>query len=168
VTFLVDANVLSEATKPAPDPKVLAWLRANEAELVVDPMILGEIRSGIDRMPPGQRRKRFELWFSEGIENLACLPIDAATGIRWAQLLAKLHAFGRTMPLKDSLIAATALVHDLTVATRNLRDFRQAGVKVFDPFASSENARRLGKACVRAGNFVQFYLFEVYRPADNR
>jgi predicted nucleic acid-binding protein len=135
VTFLVDANVLCEATKPAPELKVLEWLRANEAELAVDPIILGEIRSGIDRMPRGQRRKRFELWFAEGVENLVCLPIDAATGIRWAQLLAKLRAAGRGMPFKDSLIAATALAHGLTVATRNIRDFRQAGVKVFDPFA---------------------------------
>ena len=133
--YLVDANVLSEATKPSPELKVLEWLRANEAELAVDSIILGEIRFGIDRMPPGQRRKRLERWFAEGIENLVCLPMDAATGIRWAQLLARLRASGRAMPLKDSLIAATSLAHGLTVATRNTRDFQQAGVKVFDPFA---------------------------------
>jgi len=135
VTYLVDANVLSEATKLSPDLKVLEWLRANEAELTVDPIILGEIRFGIDCMPAGRRRKRFELWFAEGVENLVCMPINALTGIRWAQLLAKLHASGNAMPFKDSLIAATALVHGLTVATRNVRDFRQAGVRVFDPFA---------------------------------
>jgi predicted nucleic acid-binding protein len=135
VTYLVDANVLSEATKPSPELKVLEWLRANEAELAVDPIILGEIRFGIDRMPPGQRRKRLELWFAEGVENLVCLPIDAATGIRWAQLIARLRTSGRVMPFKDSLIAATALAHGLTVATRNTRDFQQAGVKVLDPFA---------------------------------
>jgi predicted nucleic acid-binding protein len=135
VTYLVDANVLSEATKPSPELKVLDWLRANEAELAVDPIILGEIRFGIDRMPPGPRRKRLELWFAEGVVNLVCLPLDAATGIRWAQLLAKLRASGSAMPFKDSLIAATALVHGLTIATRNSRDFQRAGVKVFDPFA---------------------------------
>ena len=86
-------------------------------------------------MPPGQRRKRLERWFAEGIESLFCLPMDVATGIRWAQLLARLRASVRAMPLKDSLIAATALAHGLTVATRNTRDFQQAGVKVFDPFA---------------------------------
>ena len=135
MTYLVNANVLSEATKASPELKVLEWLRANEAELAVDPIILGEIRFGIDRMPPGRRRKRFELWFAEGVENLVCLPIEAATGIRWARLLASLHASGSAMPFKDSLIAATALVHGLTVATRNIRDFRQAGVKIFNPFA---------------------------------
>jgi predicted nucleic acid-binding protein len=133
--FLVDTNVLSEATRPTPDPKVVEWLLANEADLAVDPVVLGEIRYGIDRMPPGRRRKQFERWFAEGIENLVCLPIDAATGIRWAQLLARLHASGTVMPLKDSLIAATALVHDLTVVTRNVRDFQPAKVRVFDPFA---------------------------------
>jgi predicted nucleic acid-binding protein len=135
VTYLVDANVLSEATKPSPTLKVLEWLRANEPDLAVDPIILGEIRFGIDRMPAGRRRRRFELWFAEGVVNLVCLPIDAATGIRWAQLLAKLRASGSAIPYMDSLIAATALVHGLTVATRNIRDFQQAGVKVFDPFA---------------------------------
>jgi toxin FitB len=135
VTYLVDANVLSEATKPTPDFKVVEWLRTNEAELAVDPIILGEIRFGIARTPPGQRRKRLELWFAEGVEKIVCVPIEAATGIRWAQLLAKLRASGSAMPFKDSLIAATALVHGLTVATRNIRDFRLAGVKVFDPFA---------------------------------
>jgi toxin FitB len=135
MTYLVNANVLSEATKPSPEPKVLQWLRANEAELAVDPVILGEIRFGIDQMSPGQRRKRMEVWFAEGVVNLVCLPIDAATGLRWGQLLAKLRASGRAMPFKDSLIAATALVHGLTVATRNIRDFQQAGVKVFNPFA---------------------------------
>lgn len=135
MSYLVDANVLSEATKASPEPKVLEWLRANEAELAMDPIILGEIRFGIDRMPPGRRRERFERWFAEGVENFVCLPIEAATGIRWAQLLAKLRASGSAMPVKDSLIAATALVHGLTVATRNSRDFQRAGVKVFDPFA---------------------------------
>jgi predicted nucleic acid-binding protein len=135
MTFLVDANVLSEATRPAPSPKVLDWLRRNEPEIVVNPIILGEIRFGIERMPRGKRRGRLEDWFNEGVEKLSCLPFDAATGIRWAQLLAKLHAAGNKMPYKDSLIAATALVHGLTVATRDIRDFQKAGVKVLDPFA---------------------------------
>jgi toxin FitB len=135
MTFLVHANVLSEATRPAPAPKVLDWLRRNEPEIVVNPIILGEIRFGIERMPRGRRRQRFEDWFNEGVEKLTCLPFDAATSIRWAQLLAKLQAAGITMPYKDSLIAATALVHGLTVATRDVRDFQKAGVNVLDPFA---------------------------------
>jgi predicted nucleic acid-binding protein len=135
MTFLVDANVLSEPTKPLPEPKVVDWLRRNEREMVVNPIILGEIRFGIEQMPAGRRRQRFEDWFNEGVEKLTCLPFEAASGVRWAQLLAKLHSSGKRMPLNDSLIAATALEHGLTVATRNVRDFRNAGVKVVDPFA---------------------------------
>jgi predicted nucleic acid-binding protein len=68
------------------------------------------------------------------VAKIRCLPLEVATGLRWAKLLADLRTGGRSMSVKDSLIAATALVHGLTVATRNVRDFKQAGVKVFDPF----------------------------------
>ena len=133
MTYLVDANVLSEATKPSPDPAVLQWLRQNEREIAADPFILGEIRFGILLLPPGKRRQRLERWFREGVAKVLCVPWDAAAGLRWAELLADLRAAGQSMPIKDSLIAATALLHGLTVATRNARDFGKAGVKVLDP-----------------------------------
>jgi predicted nucleic acid-binding protein len=66
---------------------------------------------------------------------LQCIPWEASTGFRWAELLAKLRAEGRAMPIKDSFIAATALAHDLAVVTLNLRDFDAAGVVVVDPVA---------------------------------
>jgi hypothetical protein len=134
VTYLVDANVLSEATKPTPAARVVTWLRQNEREIAVDPFILGEIRFGIYLLPAGRRRRRLEQWFDEGVASIVCLPWDALTGLRWARLLADLRAAGRALPIKDSLIAATALVHGLTVVTRNTGDFRTAGVKVLDPF----------------------------------
>lgn len=131
--YLVDANVLSEATKPKPDPRVVDWLTRAERELVVDPIILGELRFGILLLPRGQRRSRLERWFDEGAARLQCVAWDADTGLRWAQLLADLRAYGSAMPIKDSLIAATALTHDLTIATLNHRDFAAAGVKLVDP-----------------------------------
>jgi hypothetical protein len=137
VIYLVDANVLSEATRPQPDPAVVEWLRSNEREIVVDPIILGEIQFGIHLLPAGPRRERLERWFADGVGRMQCLVWDATTGLRWARLLADLRSAGRTMPIKDSLIAATALVHGLTVATRNVRDFSNAGVPVVDPFAGS-------------------------------
>jgi toxin FitB len=133
--FLVDANVLSEPTRPDPDPKVLDWLAHHEREIAVDPIILGEIRFGIVLLPPGKRRERLERWFQEGIEQIYCLAWDSVIGLRWAQLLAELRTSGRSMPIKDSLIAATALVHGLTVVTRNRRDFEKAGVEIVDPFS---------------------------------
>ena len=135
--FVVDANVLSEATKPAPDARVIEWLRVNEREIAVDPIILGEIRFGIHLLPSGKRRKRLEVWFDEAVRRIHCLPWEAPTGLRWARLLADLGASGEAMPIKDSLIAATALTHGLVVATRNGRDFRRARVRVVDPFAAT-------------------------------
>jgi predicted nucleic acid-binding protein len=133
--YLVDANVLSEATKPTPDQRVVDWLRRNEPELAVDPVILGEIRFGILLLPSGRRRSRLERWFEEGVQRLQCIPWEASTGVRWAELLATLRARGSAMPIKDSLIAATALTHDLEVVTLNRRDFDAAGVVIVDPAA---------------------------------
>jgi predicted nucleic acid-binding protein len=135
VTYLVDANVLSEATKPTPDARAMAWLRQNERDLVVDPIILGEIRFGILSMPAGRRRKRLETWFDEVVRRVTCLTWDIAIGMRWAKLLADLRASGRSMPIKDSLVAATALTHSLVVVTRNRRDFEKARVRLVDPFS---------------------------------
>jgi predicted nucleic acid-binding protein len=134
--YLVDANVLSEATKVAPEQRVVDWLGRNEPELAVDPVILGEIRFGILLLPSGRRRSRLERWFEDGVERLQCIPWEASTGLRWAELLATLRAEGRAMPVKDSLIAATALAHDLTVVTLNRRDFDAAGVVLIDPIAA--------------------------------
>jgi predicted nucleic acid-binding protein len=134
VTYLVDANVLSEATKTKPDAKVVEWLRRNEREIAVDPIILGEIRFGIHLLPVGKRRRRLENWFDDGVAKLVCVHWDAQTGLRWARLLADLRKAGQSLPIKDSLIAATALAHGFTVVTRNTRDFKKTGIKVLNPF----------------------------------
>ena len=135
MTYLVDANVLSEPTRPKPDSKVIEWLKENEHELAVDPVIVGELRFGILILPRGKRRARLERWFDDGLARLQCISWDLSSGLRWAQLLAELRTRGRSMPIKDSLIATTALVHGLTVATRNVRDFAEAAVDVVNPFA---------------------------------
>lgn len=134
--YLVDANVLSEPTRPEPNPRVVGWLREHEADLAVDAVILGEVRFGILLLPRGKRRTRLERWFDEGVRRLNCLAWDATTGLRWADLLAALRRSGKAMPIKDSFIAATALTHGLAIATRNGRDFRSAGVRVVDPFGA--------------------------------
>ena len=135
MTYLVDANVLSEPTRPEPNPRVVDWLARNEREIAVDPVILGELRFGILLLPRGKRRSRLEAWFEDGVKRVHCIPWDADTGLRWAQLLADLRRAGRSMPVKDSWIAATALAHALKVATRDRSDFEKAGVELVDPFA---------------------------------
>ena len=133
--YLVDANVLSEATKHDPDPRVVEWLRANERSLVVDPIVLGEVRFGILLLDSGARRSELEGWFEVGIARIHCLSWDSSVGLRWAELLADLRRRGRPMSIKDSLIAASALAHDLALATLNRRDFEPAQVRLVDPLA---------------------------------
>ncbi len=134
MTYLVDANVLSEPTKHRPDAKVVAWLSANERDFVVDSVILGEIALGILVLPRGRKRAQLERWFDAVADRIDCLAWDAPTSRRWAQLVADLRKKGQTLPVLDSMIAATALAHSLTVATHNVRDFQKAGVPVLDPF----------------------------------
>ena len=134
MTYLVDANVLSEPTRAVPDAGVIEWLRTHEQRIVVDPVVLGELRFGILLLPKGKKRSALERWFDAGVRRLECLQWDGETGMKWAELLARLRAKGQAMPIKDSLIATTALIHGLTVATRNGADFAKAGVRIVDPF----------------------------------
>lgn len=132
--YLVDANILSEPTKRNPSFRVIEWLRKNERDLTINPIILGELEYGILLLPSGRQRKRLEEWFSSGVQRIRILDFDALTASHWAQLLARLKKKGFAMPVKDSLIAATAITHGLSVATRNTGDFKHVGVKLVNPF----------------------------------
>lgn len=132
--YLVDANILSEATRPEPSPVVVQWLRDHEAELVVSPIILGEIEYGILLLPAGKKRTQLLSWLRRGIQRLRVLDLDSGTAAVWAELLSRLKRKGRAMPVKDSLIAATAIQHQLTIVTRNVADFRHVGVPLINPF----------------------------------
>ncbi|MBC7819829.1 MAG: type II toxin-antitoxin system VapC family toxin [Planctomycetaceae bacterium] len=132
--YLVDSNILSEATRPRPNDRVIEWLRGNEAELAISPVVLGEIEYGILILPPGHRRDRLLLWLMDRVKTLRFVVFDAETASEWAQMMAVLKAKGLSMSVKDSLIAATARTHRLTVVTRNTADFRHAGVPLLNPF----------------------------------
>jgi predicted nucleic acid-binding protein len=134
VNYLVDANVLSEPTKPRPVLAAVEWLGANEQLLVVNSIILGELAYGILLLPVGRRRTRLEQWFAEGVAKLQVLDFDADSARAWAGLLEDLKRRGHAMPVKDSLVAATARQYGLTIATRNTHDYRHAGVATVNPF----------------------------------
>ena len=134
--YLVDANVLSEPTRIGPNRTVVEWLRNNERDITIDPIILGEIRFGINLLPPGKRRGILENWFDKGIARVQCLNWDSVVGLRWAHLLADLRKTGSAMQINDSMIAASALANELIVATRNVKNFEKAGVEVVNPFTS--------------------------------
>ena len=132
--FIADANLLSEPTKPEPSPQVLEWLRRNEEQLAVTPIILGELEYGILLLPASKRKKQLEVWFEKIRSTAHCLDFDSKAASSWAHLLAHLKSQGHAMPIKDSLIAASAIAHNLTVATRNTRDFKNAKVPLINPF----------------------------------
>lgn len=138
--ILLDANVVSEPTRPSPSTRVVDWLRAHEPDVCVDPVVLGELRVGVLSLAPGRKRARLERWFEEVANTVECLPWDAAVSRRWAALVVDLRHRGLTMPLLDSMIAATALEHGLGLATRNVRDFAPAGVRLVNPFDDGADA----------------------------
>jgi len=132
--YLVDANVLSEVTRPEPQVAVVQWLRKHERDIVVTPIVLGEIEYGIGLTTSIRKRKELERWFAEGMRRLRVIDLDTDTASIWAALLVRLRKQGKAMPVKDSLIAASALQHQLTIVTRNVSDFQNAGVSLFNPF----------------------------------
>lgn len=113
-------------------------MRDHELQIVVNPVVLGEVWYGIRLVAPGKGREALESWFAETVRRIRCVPLDANTGLRWAELLARLRTRGRPMPVKDSLIAATALARELVVVTRNRKDFEPAGVEILNPFEGAD------------------------------
>lgn len=134
--YLVDTNVLSELTKPQPQPRVVEWLKFHNDDLVVNPVVRGELHFGILLLPPGRKRRQLLEWYRQGASRLRVVDFDAETGDHWATLLVELRHKGRAMPVKDSLIAASARQYNLVVATRNVDDYNAAGIRLVDPFTA--------------------------------
>lgn len=133
--FILDTMVVSERTKPKPNPNVRAWLNTIEpASQFLSAISIGEISFGIRRMAPGRDKRRLEAWLSGELVPLFAgriLSVDLHMAERWGVLR---HEVGRSLSAADSLIGATALVHSLAVATRNERDFLDLGVRVINPW----------------------------------
>ncbi len=125
MTYLIDTNVVSHAMARHKEPKVLKWYFDHEHECGLSCVTLGEIWKGIHLMPEGKRRTSLSNWAIRIERDFgeACLPLDAETLKVWGKLYAKHEAKGRNLGIVDSLIAATALVHGLVIATRNTKDF---------------------------------------------
>ena len=132
--YLLDTNVVSELRRPRPHPAVLAWIRHVPSEdLHVCAVTIGEIQAGIEITREQDAAKAAELdeWLGRVLETYQVLAVDAAAFREWARLM---HRRSDTL-LQDAMIAAVAMVHRLTVVTRNVRDFEQLGVATIDPFA---------------------------------
>ena len=139
MNFLLDTNVISEATRPQASVAVLEWIAGKDAEsLFLSAITLGELQRGALLLPPGAKRKALLRWIETDIrESFAgrILPVDALVMDRWAQIEVATTKAGRRLAAMDGLIAATALAHGLTLATRNQSDFEGRGVPLVDPWA---------------------------------
>ena len=131
--YLLDTNVVSELRRPRPNPEVVHWVEGlAENQMFLSAVTIGEIQAGIEMVRARDREKADELsaWLADVIATHQVLPMDVAAFREWARLK---HGQSTTL-IQDAMIAATAKVHGLTVATRNQRDFLALGIPSFNPF----------------------------------
>jgi len=134
MTYLLDTDVVSELVRPRPEPKVRAWLAAR-ADVALSVISIEEIVFGIERAPAA-RRQRLTAWFDDLLDNVSRIEeITPAIARAAGELRARRTHAGRPVAQADMLIAATALIHGFSLATRNVPDFEDCGVIIFDPFA---------------------------------
>jgi toxin FitB len=135
MSYLLDTNIVSETVRRNPNKAVIAWLDQLPGEaLYVSVLTLGEIRKGIEGLTDRKRREKLRLWLEHELPAWfegRVLPVDLAVADRWGRLLAEV---GRPVPTIDSLLAATALYHELRLVTRNSGDFEFPGLEVINPF----------------------------------
>jgi predicted nucleic acid-binding protein len=134
VSWLVDTNVLSELTRRTPDASVQQWLIEHEDDLFISVLTLGELERGVRLAADAARQRRLRSWLEKDVRAWFAgriLPIDEEVALTWATALTRSK---NPLPAIDSLIAATALTHDLVVVTRDEDDIARAGAKVFNPW----------------------------------
>ena len=138
--FLVDRNVIAEAEKEERDQNraCISWLKANRAELYTSPIVLGEKEKAIELLPEGRNKKALRIWFDQFLRDCeySVIPIDLEVGLKWGQIEAAAKRQGINKSVEDHLLAATALVHGMTLVTENTKDFVHTGVRVLNPFTS--------------------------------
>lgn len=138
MNVLLDTNVLSEVQRPAPSPKVLAWLdTVDEDRAFISVASIAELRRGIALLEDGRRRTALAAWLARDLpERFAgrILPIDVAVAERWGDLMAQSRRSGVALSVMDGFFAATALANSLTLVTRNVKDFGAFGVPLLNPW----------------------------------
>ncbi len=135
MAWLLDTDVLSESSNPRPNEQVMAWIDAHDDDIHLSTISLGEMVKGIELLSAGRRKKEIAAWFGR-LEHWAGPRLLAPTDKvmhEWGRLCARHERRGRTLPVLDSLIAATALAHGLTLVTRNTGDYPEE-VDVLNPW----------------------------------
>ena len=133
--FLLDTNVVSELTRDRPDSRVIAFL-SGQPDLWLSALVLHELEFGLDRLPPGARREALRAVLTAFVAEYEdrILPLDRIAATWAARFRAERHCFGRVLDLGDALIAGTARAHELSLATRNVRDFERLDIEVTNPW----------------------------------
>ena len=138
--LLLDTNVLSEVTRPAPDAGVLAWLdRLDEDRSFISVVSIAEIRRGVALMDEGRKREVLAEWLARDLPRRfeqRVLPVDEKVALAWGDLMGLAKRRDRGLSSMDGLIAATAMAQELTLATRNTKDFEGLGLELFDPWTT--------------------------------
>jgi len=138
--YLIDTNIISELTKPSPAPQVEDFLRQSTDHVFVSVFSIGEIRKGIASLPTSKRRVELEDWLNNEILPWfgdRILPVTLAIAEQLGMLAAQSKARGRPRSIIDAVLAATAFKHDLILVTRNVRDYEDLGVTIFNPWESA-------------------------------
>lgn len=141
MNYLLDTCVLSEFTRRQPEERVVHWLsEADEESLFLSVLSVGEVQHGVERLENSPRKEQLHTWLVHDLVarfDRRILPLDIQTMMEWGDLAARLEREGRKMPAFDSLIAASVLVHNLVLVTRNTADFVNSGAKLFNPWEAS-------------------------------
>jgi toxin FitB len=134
--FLADTDLISEPRQKKPNPQVLDWLRDHDHELFLSAITVGEIKKGVELYPDSRKKIELSAWLDGLLEDFAgcILPFTEAEALAWGKLYATAQKAGRKPPGFDSLNAAIALHHRLTLVTRNEMDYTGIGVKIVNPW----------------------------------
>ncbi len=138
MNYLLDTCVISELVKLQPNEKVVNWLKAQpEVSLFLSSITFGEIQKGISKLPAGRKRRALQDWLDHDLTERfrrRILPVDTRAAVTWGRIRAEAEAKGKSIPVIDGLIAAIGMTNDMTVATRNVKDMPDGGVRVFNPW----------------------------------
>lgn len=136
--YLLDTCLISELVKKSPNAGVLGWLdKQDEDQLYLSALTIGELQKGISRLADARKKEELQIWLSSDLVSRferRILNIDPEVAVRWGELIGEAERRGKRLPVIDSLIAATAAVHNLTVVTRNTEDLEKCAVRVLNPW----------------------------------
>lgn len=141
MSHLLDTCVISELVKSEPSANLLQWFSSQDEDaLYLSVLSMGELERGVEKLPTSRRKTRLSQWVRQDLAKRfegRLLSLDLQVAQRWGAMVGASERKGRPLPVIDSLIAATAIVHGLSVVSRNVADFERCGVSCVDPWADT-------------------------------